>query len=442
MKYSQFNSIVSFNNAIYLYNSYVQKFIVIDPLLKDLLEASIAEGIDGLEDIHPGFYEYLKSEGFLVPSDDDEVQKIRDIVKVVDENTQSFLLTINPTMNCNFKCWYCYETHIKKSSFSDEMIGKVSKFIEKTAKKPDMKFFNLAFFGGEPLLYFKRDVIPVIEKMQDECEANDVGYAVSFTTNGYLIDDYFINFFKARDIVPALQITLDGYGEKHDAVRYVTKTKGSYVEIVRNMKLLINNGFPVRLRINYTKDNIEDAYKISDEFNDIDPETKNKFLLIDFHRVWQDSDGEDIPKIVDQNLEYMKSKGITVKHNSPNNVVQSCYADKRNSAVINYNGDIYKCTARDFTRPNRAGFINEEGDLIWENDYLERRMDVKFKNKPCLTCRLMPICNGGCSQHAMEALEKEGRGEYCIYEGDETLKDDVVKSKIEEIVESLEPHEA
>ena len=107
------------------YNSYVQKFIVIDPLLKDLLEASIVEGIDGLEEIHPGFYAYLKSEGFLVPEDEDEVQKIRDIVKVVDENTQSFLLTINPTMNCNFKCWYCYETHIKKSSFSDAMISKV-----------------------------------------------------------------------------------------------------------------------------------------------------------------------------------------------------------------------------------------------------------------------------------------------------------------------------
>ncbi len=442
MKYSQFNSIVTIENQIYLYNSFVQKFILIDPLLKDLLESAIVEGIDGLEEVHPDFYTYLKSEGFLVPNDVDEVGKVKEIVKFVDENNDSFLLTINPTMNCNFKCWYCYETHIKKSSFSEEMIETVNKFIEKTARKPKMNFFNLAFFGGEPLLYFKRDVTPVIKKLQQECKENLVDYSVSFTTNGYLINDYFIDFFKSHKITPALQITLDGYGKKHDEVRYVTKTKGSYVEIVNNIKVLLKNEFPVRLRINYTKDNIEDAYKIADEFDEIASEIKKEFLLVDLHRVWQDTGDEDIPSIVNKNVDYILSKGIPVKHNSPNNVAESCYADKRNSAVINYNGDIYKCTARDFTRENRAGYISDQGDLIWENNYLERRMDIKFKNKPCLTCRLMPICNGGCSQHAMEALEEGGRGEYCVYHGDDKLKDDVVKSKIEEIVGSLELNEA
>ena len=51
--------------------------------------------------------------------------------------------------------------------------------------------------------------------------------------------------------------------------------------------------------------------------------------------------------------------------------------------VINYNADIYKCTARDFTKQNRARYIDDEGELIWENDYLERRMVSKFQNKPC-----------------------------------------------------------
>lgn len=435
MKYSQFNSIVLIENSIYLYNSFVDKFIIIDPLLKDLLESAIIEGIDGLNEIHPDFYNYLASEGFIVHNEVDEVEKVRKVVKQVDENLDSFLLTINPTMNCNFKCWYCYETHIKKSSFSTEMIEKVSKFIENICQNTKINSFNVAFFGGEPLLYFKRDVIPVIKKLQDECKKQLVDYSVSFTTNGYLIDDYFINFFKTHEIVPALQITLDGFGEKHDEVRFVTKTKGSYVEIVNNIKLLINNGFPVRLRINYTKDNIDDAYKIADEFNDINLEIKRDFLLVDLHRVWQDTGDEGITNVVNKNIEYIKSKNIPVRHNSPNNVVDSCYADKRNSAVINYNGDIYKCTARDFTKENRAGYLSEQGDLIWENDYLERRMDVKFKNKPCLSCRLLPICNGGCSQHAMEALEEGGRGEYCVYHGDDKLKDDVVKSKIEQIID-------
>jgi uncharacterized protein len=439
MKYSQFNTIVLHDENYHLYNSYTQKFLIIDPLLKDLLEASQKESIDQLEDIHPTFYDYLKKENFIIPNEIDEVEKVRSIVNKVDENFDSFLLTINPTMNCNFKCWYCYETHIKKSSFSNEMIYKVSRFIEKTTSNERMQFFNLAFFGGEPLLYFDRDVIPVIKKLQEECVKNLVDYSVSFTTNGYLINDEFINFFKSYKITPALQITLDGYKEKHDLVRYVNSKKGSYDVIIANIKKLLLNSFPVRLRVNYTSENIHDAYKIAEEFNDVPVDIKKKFLLMDFHRVWQDSKNDDILIVVEDNIEKIKENGINVKHMAPNNVVDSCYADKRNSAVINYNGDLFKCTARDFTTEKRAGFLSEDGDLIWEDDSLEKRMNAKFKNKPCLSCRLLPICNGGCSQHALDAIESGN--EYCIYYGDDELKNDVIKSKIKEILESLEVNE-
>lgn len=435
MKYSQFNSIVYIDERYYLFNSFNQKFLVIDPILRDLLEASKSENIENMEEIHPTFYQYLVSEEFIIPQEIDEVEQVKKLVKSIDENQSNFLLTINPTMNCNFKCWYCYETHVKTSKFSQSMIDKVGKFIEKTTLLPSMSYFQLAFFGGEPLLYFKKDVVPVIQKLQEECVKNHVDYSVSFTTNGYLIDDYFIDFFKSHNITPAFQITLDGYKEKHDEVRFVSAKKGSYHEIVNNIKRLINNSFFVRLRVNYTSENIDDTYKISEEFNDVPDDIKKKYLLMDFHRVWQDSQNDNINEIVEENTDKIKENGIQVKHMTPDNVRNSCYADKRNSAVINYNGDLFKCTARDFTTAKRAGYIDETGDLIWEDNYLERRMNTKFKNKPCLSCRLLPICNGGCSQHAMEAEEKQA--EYCVYYGDDKLKDEVVVSKIKEVVEAL-----
>lgn len=435
MKYSQFNSIVYIDERYYLYNSFSQKFLVIDPILKDLLEASKNQNIEDLKEIHPTFYNYLIAEDFIIFREIDEVEKVKKIAKAVDENQSNFLLTINPTMNCNFKCWYCYETHVKTSKFSQSMIEKVGKFIEKTTMKPAMSYFQLAFFGGEPLLYFKKDVVPVIQKLQEECVKNSVDYSVSFTTNGYLIDDYFIDFFNSHKITPSFQITLDGYKEKHDEVRFVNAKRGSYYEIVKNIKRLINNSFFVRLRVNYTSENIGDTYKIAEEFEDIPSDIKKRYLLMDFHRVWQDSQNDGINEIVEQNTDKIKENGIQVKHMTPDNVRNSCYADKRNSAVINYNGDLFKCTARDFTTAKRAGYIDENGDLIWEDNYLERRMNVKFKNKPCLSCRLLPICNGGCSQHAMEAEEKQT--EYCVYYGDDQLKDEVVVSKIKEVVEAL-----
>jgi len=438
MKYSQFNSIIPYDDKFILFNSFTQKFLLIEPLLRDLLTAAKTEGVDSLEEVHPTFYSYLKAEEYLVSHEIDEVEKVKKVVKEVDENHSSFLLTINPTMNCNFKCWYCYETHIKSSSLSSDMINRIGSFIKKTTEKPQMQYFNLAFFGGEPLLYFERDVVPIILKLKQECVANSVDYGISFTTNGYLVDDKFIRFFQENDLRCSLQITLDGYKEKHDLVRYVSATKGSYDAIIQNIKKLLINEFPVRLRINYTSENIQDTYRIAEEFEDIPKELKNAYLMIDYHRVWQDSKIDGIGVIVDDNIKKVREQGIQVKYMAPNNVRDSCYADKRNSAVINFNGDLFKCTARDFTTVKRAGFLDEHGDLVWEDNYLEKRMNAKFNNKPCLSCRLLPICNGGCSQHALEALDVR---EYCVYYGDDNLKDDVVKSKVEEIIESLQQHE-
>ncbi len=438
MKYSQFNSIISYNEKFVLFNSLSQKFLIIEPLLRDLLLVAKSEGVASLEEIHPTFYSYLVKEEYLIAKEIDEIVKVKQIVKEVDENYNSFLLTINPTMNCNFKCWYCYETHVKNSNLSNDMLDKIGLFIQKTTTKPEIQLFNVAFFGGEPLLYFKRDVEPIILKLKEECIANKVDYSISFTTNGYLINDDFISFFKENNLTCSLQITLDGYKENHDLVRNVSSTKGSYEVIIKNIKKLLLNEFTVRLRINYISENIADTYKIAEEFDEIPKRIKKSSLLIDYHRVWQDSKVDDIGVIVEENIRKMREAGINVKYLAPNNVRESCYADKRNSAVINYNGDIFKCTARDFTTSKRAGFINEQGDLIWEDNYLEKWMSAKFNNKPCLSCRLLPICNGGCSQHAVEAL---GGDDYCVYYNDDNLKDSVVISKVEEIIESLQAHE-
>lgn len=429
MKYSQFNSIIPFDNKFALFNSYSQKAIILVPELKDILNAGVVEGIENLESIHPTFYQYLVENEFVIPSNVDEIQKVKELSKKEDENPNTFLLTINPTMNCNFKCWYCYETHIKQSKLTDEMIERINKFIALIISNKELTNFSLSFFGGEPLLYFKKEVVPIIDYYSENCIKNNIYPDISFTTNGYLVNQEFIDYFQSKNLKCSLQITLDGYKEEHDKVRYVSKSKGSYEEIISNIKLLITNNFFVRLRINYTDKNLHDTSLIAKEFDSLSDEAKS-FLLFDFHRVWQDSKLDDLSVVLEKNIEEVREEGINATGGySPNNVRESCYADKRNSVVINYNGDIYKCTARDFTTENRAGILDKEGRLIWNDGYIDTRMSVKFKNKPCLSCRIMPLCNGGCSQHA---LEKQGE-DYCVYHGDENEKNKVIKTKVEEI---------
>ena len=269
-------------------------------------------------------------------------------------------------------------------------------------------------------------------------KSGDKQFTIGFTTNGYLLNDRIINYFNEKQLKPLFHITLDGYRENHNKVRFVSKTKGSYSTILRNIKLLVENEMFVRVRINYTDENIEDTYKIADDLLSIEKEKARKYLLIDFHRVWQNNKVDDTEMTVDRNVGIIRNKGFNVKSSKYLNdtVRGSCYADKRNSAVINYNGDVFKCTSRDFKTENREGFLTEDGNIVWENNALERRMESKFKNPPCLTCRLLPICNGACSQLA---LENFGKRDYCIHSFGEKEKDKVVKAMVDLIMNEYEP---
>ena len=81
----------------------------------------------------------------------------------------------------------------------------------------------------------------------------------------------------------------------------------------------------------------------------------------------------------------------------------------------------------------------ENGDIVWGEKY-HQRMDIKFKNKPCLECRLLPLCNGGCSQQALEHLAV-GK-EYCIWEDSGISKDQLIISRFKQKMEHLQLLEA
>jgi len=432
MKYSQFNSILPYEDKFILHNTFTNHAIVLDPVLKDLIEAARREGLEGLEEVHPGLYDALVKQDFILDPSIDEVEKVKKVREAVDFSETNYHLTINPTMNCNFKCWYCYETHIKASRMNEEISERVNKFLStQILHNEKLEHFVLSWFGGEPLLYYDDIVLPIIQHFNKVTAERKIDVAINFTSNGFLITDEMIQSFKDNK-VNSLQITLDGYGPEHDKVRYVSKTRGSYEKIMENILKLVRAQIYIRMRINFTAVNITTAHNIIDDIAVLTNEER-QYLGVDFHRVWQDTDDGSNDWMFEKQMDTFRKAGFLVASNmAMNNVRDSCYADKKNSAVINYNGDVFKCTARDFTTAKRAGYIDENGELIWENDSLNKRMDAKFKNRPCLSCRLLPVCNGGCSQHAVENVEVNG--EYCVHQYDEKRKDQVVLDKIKGLI--------
>ena len=343
MKYSQFNNHFFYEQKYIWFNSFSNEFLILEPILHDLLQSSINEKNPlELKKIHQDFYDALLSKKFIVDKFVNEIELVREWNKKLIEDDNFYHITINPTMNCNFKCWYCYETHIKDSKLSDKTIQAICNHINIVFNTyPNLKDFKLSWFGGEPLLYYDTTVKPILEYAYKNFKNTKVNFYSTFTTNGLLINiDRIIDFKKYS--VNFLQITLDGFEEEHNNVRYISKNKGSFIQIVDNIILLAKNEINVTVRINFSENTLLNISKLADFFSKIEKKHL-KYLLFDFHQVWQEE--KDLTLELNTALDYFKSIGLdTVQRDDVDTFKSPCYADKKNHATINYNGEVFKCT--------------------------------------------------------------------------------------------------
>lgn len=71
--------------------------------------------------------------------------------------------------------------------------------------------------------------------------------------------------------------------------------------------------------------------------------------------------------------------------------------------VINYDANIYKCTARNF-KDNKTsiGKIDLNGNFIPNSNYYNYFTTSYFENEICMNCELLPSCAGMCIQKKIE----------------------------------------
>ena len=418
-KLSKYNFFVENSKNTILYNAASDQRIAVLPQLADLVNDN-KDNIDKLQEIHPDFYKELVGRGFIVGEDIDETAEVVRRWREIEASPKSYSITILPTLDCNCRCWYCYEEHNAGTNMKPETVELVKKHIALKLSSPEMQYFHLGFFGGEPLMGFNNVVMPLLSYSKQRCEEKGIKFDAHFTTNATLLTDKMIADMKSLEVPISFQITLDGNREAHDSVRCTRFGKPTFDTIVTNIHKLLTNNFKVSLRVNYTNENIDTTSDIVDEFKDL-TEKEKSFFNVDFQQVWQDAknnrvrSGAHKDKVV---TNFQKQKLYVQPFTSR---LIRCYADCENKIVINYNGDIYKCTARDFTPENREGVLCEDGHIEY-NDKYRYRMRIKHTNKVCLACNIYPLCKGACTQKEMDTPNRD----YCVSGYDEKRKEEVV----------------
>ncbi len=428
MKLSRYNSYISLGEkAGLIFNAFTDSFVAVKSSSDGF--AKVRNG--DITSISSELQKQLEEAGAVVADDFDEVDALRKRIDEIDNNDSFLLLHINPTLDCNFRCWYCYENHIKGSCMTPETYGNVVKLVKnRIAKQPNLKYLQLSFFGGEPLLRFDEVVKPLISEIAALCKDAGIDISVHFTSNSHLLTDEMILFLKPHQA--GFQITLDGGRENHNKTRFGKGGTPSFDDILTNVRKLAEAELPIGLRINYTAENIESTNEII-EIISAGPDEVKKFVSVDYQRVWQDGDNKNNDPTYAKTRQFRKrlnEAGFRTGNNRIlNGVCDSCYGDKRNQLLVNYNGDVFCCTARDFKPEHRMGRLADDGNVVWEGDRFEKRMASKFSKPVCHECRIAPLCGGGCRTQATEHPEPYK----CIYGYTADEMDEFIIERFEEL---------
>ncbi len=421
LKLSVYNSFLPLsNNKLAIFNARYNEFIIIDNRYKKIFDQ---KDVTLIKAELPGLlYQELIDKKFILGQNFNEVKDLKDYRKHLYEDDTKFTLVVNPTVSCNLDCWYCYESKVK-SKMSEINTQATEKFIEKTISgTKNLKKFEMSFFGGEPLMYYKRVVKSLMEKTDEMCTKTGVRPFYGFTTNGVLITDKMIEEFAKYPFI-GFQITLDGHEKHHNETRFTKNGKGTYAKIVSNVKKLsAHDNFHITLRFNCTKDNINNLADVLTDLSDIN-ETQKKNITVAFEQVWQDFKNGNLTKRLSDLKDEFAAAGYFISDLDNAIAPRWCDGNRKHSAVINYNGEVFKCTARDFNSDTKEGVLAANGDVQWDPKQIDKRYDALFASDLCYNCRIAPVCTERCAQKNIE----DGKHR-CVYK--ESQKDDVVRNKL------------
>lgn len=405
-KLSKYVHLIDNDSNVILYHLIGDKIIALQSDLVDLVFSDNDDFMEELELKHPDLFSQMQGMGMIVPDNKDEAQELLTEWEKKDSDSTYFGIIINPTLDCNLRCWYCYEDHRAGTLMKEEVLTSIFHLIDRKVEEPELKELNISFFGGEPLMVFRTVVLPLLEYGSVRCVEKNIGFSSNFTTNGVLLTDEVVHALQKMQFCKPItfQITLDGNRESHDAVRFTHGNKPTYDLIVKHIHAALFANFKVGVRFNYTINNIDTFVDVIKEFRDL-PKVLKKNIRFNFQQVWQDR--ESSSEVLEKTTEIsdlFKDDGLEVDYDNSFRR-QNCYADTLNCIVLNYNGDLFKCTARDFKTEIREGVLHPDGILEW-NERFYQRMSVKYANTDCRNCSILPICNGGCSQSKLEKIEK------------------------------------
>ena len=350
-------------------------------------------------------HKIFREQGIIVPETFDEFDYLRERhAQSKYLPSQNLGLTICPTLNCNFRCTYCYQRH-PAGLMGQNIQDKIIAYIENS--RPKVKKLHVTWFGGEPLLG-----LPIIERLTERFLSLPVDYSASIITNGSQLSPKTSRKLRCLKISWA-QVTLDGPRDIHDVRRPEVGGNPTFDKILTNIAAIAND-FSISVRVNVDRRNFHSLHRLLDQLDAAGLRGRISLYFAPvaaYTEVCADVrqnciEGRSWACLQTQLLLTAQERGYTAA-GLPVARVNVCLADRASDLVVVPSGKVFKCW-NDVTDPSRAIFdFGAMSRTAQMKKALSTWLDWGPFNYPdCRICPVLPLCMGGCPYESL----KNGRG--------------------------------
>ena len=341
----------------------------------------------------------FKLMGFLVDDEVDEESylELERKLAMFGSLRDDFGLVIAPTMDCNARCFYCYEHDTRNDCYMDSKTEKqlLNYIIESLEGK---KKLWISWFGGEPLL-----CAPMIDRISERlieiCSEKNIIYDSEITTNGYYCNEYKDIIERSR--ISEIQITIDGFEKDYDV------RKNYYSDSIKPWETVVDNIYSmseiahVTLRLNFDKKNIDSLIQAT-EFFVKNPRWNNNISVyyyplepvtcINSNVFYTEAEYKGIFERLYNNLYEIGYYNGRENYLDFHSISMPCYCASLSLNAVDYKGDLFQCQhllCRDKYK------IGDVWNGIKVNDTYISWFDGSTPLQ-CKGCDVLPLCQCGC----------------------------------------------
>jgi MoaA/NifB/PqqE/SkfB family radical SAM enzyme len=279
-------------------------------------------------------------------------------------------LTVFVTARCGLNCGHCfYREELLRGNAADEMT--LAEYDRFTSKCPP--FPKLILTGGEPFL---RPDLPEITELfyENASRARQITIPTAGTHTDRIVGLVERLLGPRRDLILEIQLSIDGVGEHHDAVR----GRGQFERLMRTyaaLKPIQDRDEGLRIRFNYTfsrktQDHFEDTWRfVTQELQNphfdmvlvrrttVDDAYWGRVDLDKYRRATALLQQQELAKAGDSTLKQLLAQRVQVEreiiasHHEGKPMMLGCQAGTL-TAIVGETGDVRPCEILDTTFGN------------------------------------------------------------------------------------------